>query len=87
MERLAPVIQDTTVELIHQPEGGEGARIIAAAVAARLRRCDRIAIGFLQCTSQMTQPLTGNPGRHGPARATQRDIQWKRGNKPLSGSS
>jgi len=27
MERLAPVIQDTTVELIHQPEGGEGARI------------------------------------------------------------
>jgi hypothetical protein len=69
MERLAPVIQDTTVELIHQPEGGEGARIIA--VAARRRRCDRIAIGLLQCTSQMTQ----------------RDIQWKRGNKPLSGSS
>jgi hypothetical protein len=70
MERLAPVIKDTTVELIHQPEGGEGARIIAAAVAARLRRCDRIAIGLLQCTNQMTQ----------------RDIQWKRGNKPLSGS-
>jgi hypothetical protein len=30
MERLAPVIQDTTGGLIHQPEGGEGARIIAA---------------------------------------------------------
>jgi len=25
----APVIQGTTVELIHQPEDGEGARIIA----------------------------------------------------------
>ena len=48
MERLAPVIQDTTVELIHQPEGGEGARIIAAAaVAARLRRRDRIAMQFV----------------------------------------
>ena len=43
MERLAPVIQGTTVELIHQPKDGEGARIIAAAVAARLRRRDRIA--------------------------------------------
>ena len=64
MERLAPVIQGTTVELIHQPEDGEGARIIAAAVAARLRRRDRIAMQLLQCTSQMTQ----------------RDIQWKRGN-------
>ena len=41
MERLAPVIQGTMVELIHQPEDGEGARIIAAAVAARLRRRDR----------------------------------------------
>jgi hypothetical protein len=38
LERLAPVIQGTTVKLIHQPEDGEGARIIAAAVAARLRR-------------------------------------------------
>lgn len=47
MERLAPVIQGTTVELIHQPEDGEGARIIAAAVAARLRRRDRIAMQFV----------------------------------------
>ncbi len=47
MERLAPVIQGTTVELIHQPENGEGARIIAAAVAARLRRRDRIAMQFV----------------------------------------
>jgi hypothetical protein len=31
VERLAPVIQGTMVELIHQPEDGEGARIIAAA--------------------------------------------------------
>jgi hypothetical protein len=54
VERLAPVIQGTTVELIHQPEDGEGARIIAAAVAARLRRRDRIAMQF-GCTSQMTQ--------------------------------
>ena len=46
MERLAPVIQGTTVELIHQPEDGEGARIIAA-VAARLRRRDRIAMQFV----------------------------------------
>jgi hypothetical protein len=38
VERLAPVIQGSTVELIHQPEDGEGGRIIAAAVAARLRR-------------------------------------------------
>src|SRR6266568_9589278 len=44
VERLAPVIQGTTVELIHQPEDGEGARIIAAAVAARPRRRDRIAM-------------------------------------------
>jgi hypothetical protein len=43
----APVIQGTTVELIHQPEDGEGARIIAAAVAARLRRRDRIAMQFV----------------------------------------
>ena len=71
MERLAPVIQDSTVELIHQPEGGERARIIAATVAARLHRCDRIAVGLLQCMSQLTQ----------------RGIRWKRGNKPLSGSS
>ena len=47
MERLAPVIQGTTVELIHQPEDGEGARIIAAAFAARLRRRDRIAMQFV----------------------------------------
>jgi hypothetical protein len=48
VERLAPVIQGTTVELIHQPEDGEGARIIfAAAVAARLRRRDRIAMQFV----------------------------------------
>ncbi len=48
MERLAPVIQGTTVELIHQPEDGEGARIIAAAaVVARLRRRDRIAMQFV----------------------------------------
>ena len=47
MERLAPVIQGTTVELIHQPEDGEEARIIAAAVAARLRRRDRIAMQFV----------------------------------------
>lgn len=48
MERLAPVIQGTTVELIHQPEDGEDARIIAAAaVAARLRRRDRIAMQFV----------------------------------------
>jgi hypothetical protein len=46
VERLAPVIQGTTVELIHQPED-EGARIIAAAVAARLRRRDRIAMQFV----------------------------------------
>jgi hypothetical protein len=26
VERLAPVIQGTTVELIHQPEDGEGTR-------------------------------------------------------------
>ena len=43
----APVIQGTTVELIHQPEDGEGARIIVAAVAARLRRYDRIAMQFV----------------------------------------
>jgi hypothetical protein len=47
VERLAPVIQGTTVELIHQPEDGEGARIIAAVVAARLRRRDRIAMQFV----------------------------------------
>lgn len=48
MERLAPVIQGTTVKLIHQPEDGEGARIIAAAaVVARLRRRDRIAMQFV----------------------------------------
>jgi hypothetical protein len=43
----APVIQGATVELIHQPEDDEGARIIAAAVAARLRRRDRIAMQFV----------------------------------------
>jgi len=47
LERLAPVIHGTTVELIHQPEDSEGARIIAAAVAARLRRRDRIAMQFV----------------------------------------
>ena len=41
------MIQGTTVELINQPEDGEDARIIAAAVAARLRRRDRIAMQFL----------------------------------------
>jgi hypothetical protein len=47
VERLAPVIQGTTIELIHRPEHGEDARIIAAAVAARLRRRDRIAMQFV----------------------------------------
>jgi len=32
VERLAPVIQGTTVELIHQPEDGEALGFIAAAV-------------------------------------------------------
>ena len=64
MERLAPVIQGTTVELIHQPEDGEGARIIAAAAAVRLRRRDRITMQFVAAHELMTR----------------RDIQWKRGN-------
>jgi hypothetical protein len=38
VERLAPVIQSTTVELIHQPE---------VAVAVRLRGRDRIAMQFV----------------------------------------
>jgi tRNA(Arg) A34 adenosine deaminase TadA len=44
VESLAPVIQGT-VELIHQPEDGEGGGIIA--VAVRLRRRDRIAMQFV----------------------------------------
>ena len=57
----APVIQGTTVELIHQPEDGEGARIIAAAVAARLRRRDRTAMQFVAVHELNDR----------------RDIQWK----------
>jgi hypothetical protein len=56
VERLAPVIQGTTVELIHHPEDGEGARIIA--VAARLRQCDRIAMQFV------TVHGSNDPTRH-----------------------
>ena len=58
MELLPPGIEDTTVELIHHPENGEGARMIAAAVPARLRRRDRIALQFVAVHE------SNNPRRH-----------------------
>ena len=58
MERLTPVIQGTTVELIHQPEDREGARIIAAAVAARTRRRgDRIRLATSVVGTFPTWPI------------------------------
>lgn len=58
MERLAPVVQGTTVGLIHQPEDGEGARIIA--VAARPRRRDRIAMQFVAVHESLPGPQPDN---------------------------
>jgi len=52
VERLAPVIQGTTVELLYHPEDRESARLSPplSLLCPDEKRCS-----LLQCTSQMTQ--------------------------------